>query len=144
MNPLGRIWDISRSCLKDLSSPTCKEVPLFLLPAKEKIPWTSPTIAVFHIPTIKDGLVCVYMYVPVQSLSHVQLMWSKDCSPQVSSVHGIIWQEYWSGLPFPSPENLPRDRTHVPCIAGRSFTTGPPGKPPNWQSNNQMNLTSVH
>ena len=26
-----------------------------------------------------------------------------DCSPSGSSVHGISRQEYWSGLPFPSP-----------------------------------------
>ena len=26
-----------------------------------------------------------------------------DCSPPGSSVHGIFRQEYWSGLPFPSP-----------------------------------------
>ena len=30
-----------------------------------------------------------------------------DCSPPVSSVHGILQQEYWSGLPFPSPGDLP-------------------------------------
>ena len=30
-----------------------------------------------------------------------------DCSPLGSSVHGISRQEYWSGLPFPSPGDLP-------------------------------------
>ena len=30
-----------------------------------------------------------------------------DCHPPVSSVHGIPRQEYWSGLPFPTPEDLP-------------------------------------
>ena len=29
------------------------------------------------------------------------------CSPPGSSVHGILQQEYWSGLPFPSPEDPP-------------------------------------
>ena len=29
-----------------------------------------------------------------------------DCSPG-SSVHGLSRQEYWSGLPFPSPGDLP-------------------------------------
>ena len=29
-----------------------------------------------------------------------------DCSLPFSSVYGISWAEYWSGLPFPSPENL--------------------------------------
>ena len=30
-----------------------------------------------------------------------------DCSPPGSSVHGILQQEYWSGLSFPSPGDLP-------------------------------------
>ena len=30
-----------------------------------------------------------------------------DCSPPGSSVYGIPKQEYWSGLSFPSPEDLP-------------------------------------
>ena len=30
-----------------------------------------------------------------------------DCSPPGSSVHGILQQEYWSGLPFLSPGDLP-------------------------------------
>ena len=44
---------------------------------------------------------------------------------------GFSQQEYWSGLPFPSPResSRPRDRTRVSCIAGGCFTTEPPGKP---------------
>ena len=38
---------------------------------------------------------------------------------------GFSRQEYWSGLPFPSP----RDWTHLFCIAGRFCTTEPPRKP---------------
>ena len=30
-----------------------------------------------------------------------------DCSPPGSSVHGIFRQEYWNGLPFSFPRNLP-------------------------------------
>ena len=30
-----------------------------------------------------------------------------DCSPPGSSVHGILQQGYWSGLPFPAPGDLP-------------------------------------
>ena len=43
---------------------------------------------------------------------------------------GFLRQEYWSGSPFPSPgASQPRDPTHVSCLAGRFFTTDPPGKP---------------
>jgi len=48
---------------------------------------------------------------------------------------GFSRQEYWSGLLFPSPGDLPdpgirpRDQTQVSCIAGRFFIAEPPGKP---------------
>ena len=36
-------------------------------------------------------------------------------------------QEYWSGLPFPSPGHLPGSEIQ-PALAGRFFTTEPPMK----------------
>ena len=41
---------------------------------------------------------------------HLTLSDPMDCSPPGSSVHGFSKQEYWSGLPFPSPEDLPNPR----------------------------------
>ena len=43
---------------------------------------------------------------------------------------GILRQEYWRGLPFPSPEIFPTQglNLHLPCIAGRFFTVRA-GKP---------------
>ena len=43
-----------------------------------------------------------------------------DCSSAGSSM-GLSRQEYWNGLPFPSPGHLPNpgDRTCISCIAGR-------------------------
>ena len=43
-------------------------------------------------------------------------------------------QEYWSGLPFPTPGDLPHPGTESkslasPALVGRFFTTAPPGKP---------------
>ena len=43
-------------------------------------------------------------------------------------------QEYWSGLPFPSIGELPKPGIESlspvsPAMAGRFFTTSPPGKP---------------
>ena len=42
-------------------------------------------------------------------------------------------QEYWSGLSFPSPGDLPNPEVKLtsPPLAGRFFTTEPPGKSPN-------------
>ena len=44
---------------------------------------------------------------------------------------GFPRQEYWSGLPFPSPRYLPDPGIEPasPALAGRFFTTEPPGKP---------------
>ena len=44
-------------------------------------------------------------------------------------------QEYWSGLPFPPPGDLPDPGMEPaslvsPALVGRFFTTVPPGKPP--------------
>ena len=45
-------------------------------------------------------------YVCAQMLSRVQLCDPMDCSPSVSSME-FSRQEYWGGLPFPPPGDLP-------------------------------------
>ena len=52
-----------------------------------------------------------------------------DCSPPRSSVHGIFQTRTLVAISFPRGPSWPRDQTHVSCIAGRFFTTDPPGKP---------------
>ena len=54
-----------------------------------------------------------------------------DCNLPGSCVQGIPRQEYWSGLPFPSPGDLPDSGVEPksPEWVGRFFITGPPGKP---------------
>ena len=44
---------------------------------------------------------------------------------------GFSRQGYWSGLPFPPPEDLPDPGTEPasPALAAEFFTTEPPGKP---------------
>ena len=53
------------------------------------------------------------------------------CNPHQAPLSmGFFRQEYWSGLPFPSPGDLP-DSWIEPTslvLAGRFFTTEPPGK----------------
>ena len=43
----------------------------------------------------------------------------------------FLRQEYWSELPFPSPGDLPNPgiKPPSPALAGRFFTTEPPGMP---------------
>ena len=60
------------------------------------------------------------------------IVWdSMDCSPPGSSLFmGFPRQEYWSGLPLPPPGDLPDPgiEPEAPTLAGRIFTTEPPGK----------------
>ena len=53
-----------------------------------------------------------------------------DCSPTASSVHGILGQEYWSELPFPSPGDLPKSGVdpRSPILQADSLPPDPPGK----------------
>ena len=53
------------------------------------------------------------------------------CSPLVSSVHGISLREYWRGLPFSSPWDLPNPgiKTRFPVLQADSLPTEPPGEP---------------
>ena len=75
------------------------------------------------------------MCVCVCVLSCVQLFatpWTVACQAPLSM--GFSRQEYWSGLPFPLPGDLPdQEIEHVshesPALAGRFFTTESSGKP---------------
>ena len=53
-----------------------------------------------------------------------------DCSLPDSSVHGFSRQEYWSGLPFPSPGNRPDPgiKPMSPALQSNSLLSEPPGK----------------
>ena len=53
---------------------------------------------------VSEFLPLFIFIIVVQSLSLCDPM---DYSPPGSSVHGISGARYWSGLPFPSPEDLP-------------------------------------
>ena len=69
------------------------------------------------------------------SFSHVQHFvtpWTVTCQAPLSMEFSR--QEYWSGLPFTSPEDLLNPGitptcTAFPALPGRIFTTEPHGKP---------------
>ena len=56
---------------------------------------------------------------------------SMDCSPPGSSVHGTSRPEYWSGLPFPSPGDLPNPgiKPMSPALQADSSSAELGGKP---------------
>ena len=53
-----------------------------------------------------------------------------DCSPPGSSVMEFSRQEYWSGLPFPSPGDLPNPeiKPRSPALQAGSLPSEPPEK----------------
>ena len=57
------------------------------------------------------------------------LLWTVAC--QVSLSMGLSRQEYWGGLPFHSPGDLPNPEIEPmsPALASGFFITVPPGKP---------------
>ena len=78
----------------------------------------------------------MYIFVCMLSrFSHVQLfatLWTIACQAPLSM--GFFWQEYWSGLPCPPPEDLPDPgiepmSLRSPELADGSFTTSTPGNP---------------
>ena len=73
--------------------------------------------------------------VKVKSLSRVRLFatpWT--IAHQAPPSMGFSRQEYWSGLPFPSPGDLPDPgiQPTSPALEADALTSEPPGKP--WKS----------
>ena len=76
------------------------------------------------VPYMSFYLLCV-----LSRFSHVQLL---ACQDPLSM--GFSRQEYWSGLSFPSPGDLPDPGIEpaspiAPALADGFFITKPPGKP---------------
>ena len=72
------------------------------------------------------------MKVKVKSLSRVQLFatpWT--VGHQALASMGFPRQEYWSGLPFPFPGDLPDPgiEPRSPALQADALTSEPPGKP---------------
>ena len=68
----------------------------------------------------------------MKSLSRVQLFatpWTVAYEASLSM--GFSRQEYWSGLPFPSPGDLPDPGIEPgsPTLEAEALTSEPPGKP---------------
>ena len=71
-------------------------------------------------------------YVEVKLLSRVRLfatLWS--VAYQAPPSLGFSRQEYWSGLPFPSPGDLPNPgiKPGSPGLQADALPSEPPGKP---------------
>ena len=74
----------------------------------------------------------MYMKVKMKSLSPVRLFenpWTVTYQAQQSM--GFSRQKYWSGLPFPSPGDLPNPGIEPgsPALQTDALPSEPPGKP---------------
>ena len=74
----------------------------------------------------------LYVKVKVKLLSHVRLSatpWT--VAYQSSPSMGFSRQEYWSGLPLPSPGDLPDPgiEPRSPTLQADTLPSEPPGKP---------------
>ena len=79
--------------------------------------WFNPENGLYTVDTCLVTSVC---------LTLCNLM---DCSPPGSSVREIARGLQWVAMPSSRGSSWPRDRTHIPCIAGGFFPAEPPGKP---------------
>ena len=65
------------------------------------------------------------------------------CRRPISSIHGIFPAKTleWVAMPSSRGSSRPRDRTrisYISCIAGRFFTSEPPGKPSQYHTGKQI------
>ena len=120
----------------DLPDPGIEPMPLVSPALADRFFTMWPTREVHNFLSASYSWgVWMPMYVHVQLLSHVLLFltpWTVACLTPLSM--GFLQQEYWSGLPFPPPGDLPNPGIKPtslasPALAGRLFTTVPPGKP---------------
>ena len=80
----------------------------------------------------KTNIIWYHLHVKSKKLcvlSHVRLFPTPTKAPRSM---GFSRQEYWSGLPFPPPGDLPDPGIEPvsPALAGSFFTIEPPRKPP--------------
>ena len=104
------------TCLSDPAAlpqalPSCHRCVCFPITSLESLLWPSCKV---HV--------CM-----LSRFSHIRLCDTMDCSPPGSMVCGIL-QEHSSGLPFPSPGDLPDPgikpaSLKSPTLLGRFFTT---------------------
>ena len=96
-----------------------------------KYPWLWLATSAFEANC--NLLYRVVLYMPAQLLRRVSLWPPWTVAHQASLSMGFPRQEYWSGLSFPSPGDLPNPGIKPvslasPTLAGGVFTTWPPGK----------------
>ena len=101
---------------------SCTDYPGFCLLNKNPtgLEWIQPTLYQYIL-----AMLCL------AAQSCPTLCRPMHCSPSGSSVHGILRQEYWSGLPSPPPGDLPNPgiEPRSPTLQADSLPSELPGQP---------------
>ena len=97
-----------------------------------KRPFSSSLLSAIRVVWDHSNQVCVCISLVTPSCA--SLCDPRDCSPPGTPSMGFPMQEYWSGLPFPPPGDLPNAGMEPvslasPSLAGRFYTSELPGKP---------------
>ena len=69
-------------------------------------------------------------------------LWPHGLAHEASLSMEFSWQEYLSGLPFPSPGDLPSPGTK-PALQADSLPSAPPGKPQRREDSEKIYLPSA-
>ena len=127
--------DASQSLLSLFSTHKCVlEVILCRTALHTGLPpyWMAEDVFFFFLLTFISYWICVYVWFSVKSDSFVT-PGTVACQAPLSM--GLPRQDYWSGLPFTPPWNLPdlgiktTSSLAFPALVDGFFTTGPPRKP---------------
>ena len=121
-----------------LSSPLCFIILICVSALRVILSWLQSAVVIrgntkIYRKPFKS--ICDLSFMCAQSLSVVQLfatLWTVPCQTPLSMEFSR--KEYWSGLPFPSPGNLPDRGMELvfavsPELAGIFITIEPHGKP---------------
>ena len=108
------------------------QTPLLILPTtqvpiKQAGPWESLTLVLDSKPTLATCL----LFSREKSLSHVWLFVTpRTVAHQAPPSVGFSRQEYWRGLPFPSPGDVPDPgvEPRSPALQGDTLPSEPPRK----------------
>ena len=109
--------DLQRG-IAPLGPPVPAQPPLLWLLLR-RWPWPWAWVAPPHRPWL-DMVLCAQSCPTLWTVAY-----------QAPLFMGFLRQEYCTGLPFPTPGDLlnPGTKPASPVLAGRCFTTEPPGKP---------------
>ena len=116
------VWQFLK--MLNIELPYDPAIPLLCIQPRETIPYVHTQTCTWIFRTV--------LFILLSHFSHVRLcatLWTVDHPAPLSM--GFSRQEYWSGLPFPSPGDLPDPgiKPRSPTLQADSLPSEPLGKP---------------